>query len=215
MELLVIFFDALEHLNRLLDGRLVHLDRLEAAFERSILLDVLAVFVEGGCTNDLNLSAGKRWFEDVCRIHRAFRIAGAHQTVYLVNEQDGVAHLAHVVKQSLDAAFKLPAELGPRYQRGHIQQVQLLALQHSRNISLCQLLRNAFCNRSLADAGFTDQARVVFGSSIEDLDDSLDLFIPADDVVDLAVLCLLGQVFTVSGQELVLFAFLFLLALFL
>ena len=60
MVVLVIFFDAPQHGDGILDGGLTHLYRLEAPFQRRILFDVLAVFIEGGGADDLDFPTGKR-----------------------------------------------------------------------------------------------------------------------------------------------------------
>ena len=57
MVLLVPLADAEEDVDRLVDGRLLDHDRLEAALERRVLLDVLAVLVEGGGADALQLAA--------------------------------------------------------------------------------------------------------------------------------------------------------------
>ena len=57
---LVVFLNAPQHLDGVLNGRLSHLHGLEAPLQRSILFNVLAVLVKGRSTNDLNFSAGKR-----------------------------------------------------------------------------------------------------------------------------------------------------------
>ena len=133
--------------------------------------------------------------------------------MYLVDEQDGVAHLANIIEQSLDTAFKLATELGTCYQRGHIQQVKLLALQHRRNATVRQLLGNSLGNRGLADTRLTNQARVIFGAAVENLDDPLNLLFSADNAVDFALARLFGQVLTVCAEEFIFFLFLFFLAL--
>jgi hypothetical protein len=56
---LVAVAQALEDLDGLLGGRRVDVDRLEAALERPVLLDVLAVLVEGRGADALDLSAGE------------------------------------------------------------------------------------------------------------------------------------------------------------
>ena len=48
-------------------------------------------------------------------------------------------------------------------------------------------LRETFDDRGLADAGFADQHRVVLGAAREHLDDAADLFVAADDRVELAL----------------------------
>ena len=50
---LVAIAQALEDLDGVRQGRLLHLDGLESTLKRSVLLDVLAVLVQGGGTHDL------------------------------------------------------------------------------------------------------------------------------------------------------------------
>ena len=89
--LLVRLAHALEDLDRLFDARLLDEDGLEAALERGVALDVLAVVVERGRADALQLAAGQRGLEDVRRVDRAFSRAGADEHVHLVDEQDAVA----------------------------------------------------------------------------------------------------------------------------
>jgi hypothetical protein len=74
-----------------LDARLVDQDFLEAALEGSILLDVLAVFIERGCTDAVQFAARQRGLEHVARVHCALGFAGADHRMNLVDEQNGLA----------------------------------------------------------------------------------------------------------------------------
>ena len=86
--LLVALADALEDLDRLLDGRLFDQHRLEAALQRGVPLDVLAIFVERRRADGLQLTARQRWLEDVGGVDRALGRAGADQRVQLIDEED-------------------------------------------------------------------------------------------------------------------------------
>ena len=44
---------------QILDGRLVDHDRLETTFQRGVFLDILAVLVQRGCTDAVQLAAGQ------------------------------------------------------------------------------------------------------------------------------------------------------------
>ena len=55
--LLVLLADTTQDSDGLLDGRLLHHDRLEAAFQGGIALDILAVLVDGGGANHLQFAA--------------------------------------------------------------------------------------------------------------------------------------------------------------
>jgi hypothetical protein len=70
---------------------LFHLDRLEAALERGVLLEVLAVLVERGGADGLQLAAGQHRLEDRRRVDGALGGTGTDEGVDLVDEQDDVA----------------------------------------------------------------------------------------------------------------------------
>ena len=65
--------------------------RLEAAGEGRVLLDMLAVLVERGRADAMQLAARQRRLQEVRRVHRAIGLAGADQRVHLVDEQDDAA----------------------------------------------------------------------------------------------------------------------------
>ena len=70
---LVALAQAAQDRDRLLDGRLVDEDRLEAALEGGVLLDVLAVLVEGRRADRVELAAGEHRLQQVRGVHRASR----------------------------------------------------------------------------------------------------------------------------------------------
>ena len=88
---LVFLLDAAQDRDRVLDRGLADIDRLEAALERGVLLDVLAVFVEGRGADAMQFAARQGGLEHVGGVHRAFRLAGADQGVQFVDEQDDAA----------------------------------------------------------------------------------------------------------------------------
>ena len=105
---------------------------LEAALERGILLDVLAVFVERGRAHAMQLAARQRGLEHVAGIHGAFGLAGADHGVQLVDEQDDLAFLlGEIVEHGLEALFELAAELGAGDQRAHVEREDALVLEPS------------------------------------------------------------------------------------
>ena len=71
--------------------RLVDEHRLEAAGQCRVLLDMLAVLVERGRADAVQLAARQRRLQQVRRVHRAVGLAGADQRVHLVDEQDDAA----------------------------------------------------------------------------------------------------------------------------
>ncbi len=88
---LVPFFQPAEDRDRVLDRRLIDEDRLEAAFEGRVFLDVLAVLVERGRADAVQFAAGEHRLEQVAGVHRAFGLARADDRVQFVDEQDDLA----------------------------------------------------------------------------------------------------------------------------
>ena len=85
---LVALLEAAQNRDRVLDARLADEDGLEAALERGILLDVLAILVERRRADDAQLAARERRLEHVAGVHRALGFARADDRVQLVDEDD-------------------------------------------------------------------------------------------------------------------------------
>ena len=73
--------------DRVLDARLIDEHRLEAPFERRILLDVLAVLVERRRADHVQFAARQHRLEQIAGVHRAFGLAGADDGVQFVDEE--------------------------------------------------------------------------------------------------------------------------------
>ena len=109
MVLFVALTKTLEDLNGVGDGGLFDLDGLEAAFKRSVLFEVLAVFIERGCTNGLEFTTGKHRLEDRRCVDCAFSSAGTDKGVDLVDEQDDVAAGLDFLEDLLEAFLEVTA----------------------------------------------------------------------------------------------------------
>ena len=167
--------------------RLVHQHFLEAAFERGVLLDVLAVFVERGRADAVQFAARERGLEHVAGVHRAFGLARADHGVQLIDEQDDLAFLlGEIVEHALEALFELAAELGARDQRAHVEREDAFALEAFGHFAIDDALGEAFDNRGFADAGLADEHRVVLGAAREHLHRAANLVVATDHRVELA-----------------------------
>jgi hypothetical protein len=176
---------------------------LEAPLQRRILLHVLAVFVERGRADAVQLAARQRRLEHVAGVHRALGLAGADHGVQLVDEQDDLALvLGQVAQHGLQALLELAAELGAGDERAHVQRQHALAAQALRDLVVDDALGQAFGDRGLAHARFADQHRVVLGPALQHLDGAADLLVAADDRVELAAFGARGQVDGVFLQRL-------------
>mmetsp|Transcript_18384 Transcript_18384/g.62557 ORF Transcript_18384/g.62557 Transcript_18384/m.62557 type:complete len:361 (+) Transcript_18384:1380-2462(+) len=184
----------LEDLGRLLHGGLRHLHRLEAALQRGVLLDVLAVLVQRRGADALQLAAGQRGLEDVGSVNGALGGAGANERVHLVDEEDDVLVLLHLVHELLEALLELAAVLGARHEQAHVERHHPLVLDGLRHVAGGDLLRQPLSDGALAHARLADEARVVLRAPAEDLDGALDLRAAPHARVQLALLRLLRHV---------------------
>ena len=89
VEFLEIGLQPLHDLDRVLDRRLVDVDLLEAADQRPVLLEILAIFLIGRRADAAQRALRQRRLQQVRRIHRAAGgRAGADHRVDLVDEED-------------------------------------------------------------------------------------------------------------------------------
>ena len=174
--------------------RLVHLHGLEATFERSILLEVLAVLVDRGGTDGLELTAREQRLEDGCGVDGALGSTGADEGVDLVDEGDDVTAGADLLCDLLQALFEVTAVAASGDEGSEVESVELLVFQRLRHITANDRLGEAFDHGSLTDTGLTDQHRVVLGATGQDLHDPLHLLLAPDDRVEFAVARGLGEV---------------------
>ena len=192
---LVALLQAAQDRDRVFDRRLLDHDLLEAPLQRSVFLKVQTVFIQGRRPNAVEFSARQRRLQHVAGIHRAFGLARAHHGVQLVDEQDHLAFLlGQLVEYGLEPFFELATELRAGNQRGQIQRQDAFGLQSLRNFAIDDPLGEPFDDRGLADAGLANQYRVVLGSSLQHLKRAPDLFVPADDRIELALLGPLRQI---------------------
>ena len=177
----------LEDRDRVLLVRLADGHGLEAALQSRVLLNILAVFLEGRRADDLKVAARQRGLEDIRGVGAALRGARADDGVQLVDKEDDVLALLDLVDSVLDPLLKLAAVLRARDHARQIERHDTLVAQVLGHLAVddfqCQTLRD----RGLAHAGLADQAGVVLGAAGKDLHNPFDLLFPADDRIDLAV----------------------------
>ena len=185
---LVAVAQAAQDLHRVVDRRLLDAHLLEAALERGVALEVLAVLVERRRADRLQLAARERRLEDRGRVDRALGRARADEIVELVDEEDDVAPLHDLLHDLLQALLELAAVLRAGDERGEVERVDLLALQELGHLVRGDARGEALDDGGLADARLADQHGVVLLAAREDLHDPLDLRLAADDRVELALL---------------------------
>src|SRR5699024_8512053 len=191
---LVAVAQTLQDLDGVRDGWLRHLHRLEASLQGGVLLDVLAVLLQRGGADGLQLAAGQLRLQDGGGVDRALRGTGTDECVDLVDEQDDVATLVDLLEYLLQALLEVTAVAGASNQGTQVQGVNLLIAQGLRDLAVDDIQGQALDDGGLTHTRFTDEHRVVLGAAGEHLHDAFDLAGAADDGVQLAVLGSLCEV---------------------
>ena len=181
---------------------LLHLHRLEAALECGVLLEVLAVLVERGGADGLQLAAGEHRLQDAGRVDGALGGAGTDERVDLVDEQDDVAAGLDLLEHLLQALLEVAAVAAAGDECAEVERVQLLVAQRVGDVVADDLLGEALDDGGLADARLADEHRVVLGATAEDLHDPLHLAAATDDRVELLLASELGEVATELVEDL-------------
>ena len=185
---LVALLEPAQDRDGVLDARLAHVHRLEAALERGVLLDVLAVLVQRGGADRAQLAAGQHRLEQVGGVDRALGGAGADDRVQLVDEEDDrAARVGDLLQDGLEPVLELAAVLGAGDQRADVERDDAAVAQALGHVARDDALGQALGDGGLAHAGLADQHRVVLGAAGQDLDDAADLVVAADDRVELAL----------------------------
>ena len=199
----VALFQATQNCDGVFDRRLADVDLLKATFERRILFDVLAVFVERGCTNHVQLAASQHWLDHVARIHRAFASARTNNGVDLIDKRDDFAgRIDDLFEHRLEPLFELAAVLRARQHGSDIETDEASVLEALGYIAIGNAASETLDNGGLTHAGFANEHRVVLGAAAEHLDDPTNLFVAPDDRIDLAVASALGEVLAVLLERL-------------
>ncbi len=192
---LVPFLQPAQDRDGVLDTGLADEDLLEATLERRILLDVLAVLVEGRRADHPQLTAGEHGLEHVGGRDGSLAAARADECVQLVDEGDDAAvGVVDLLEHGLEAFLELTAVLRPGDEGREVEGDQLLVLERVGDVAGDDSLGEPLDDGRLADTRFADEHGVVLGASGQHLADPADFRIPPDHRIELSALRDLGEV---------------------
>ena len=197
----IAFLQAAENGDGVLHSRFTDHDRLETAFQCRIFFNILAVLVQRGCTDAVQLTARQHWLEQIACIHSAVGFARADNGMQLIDEQNNIAlALFDLIEDSLQAFLKFAAVFCTCDERAHIQRENRLVFQRTRDIAAHNALCKSLGDGSLADTRLTDQNRIVLGFARQNPNHISDLIITADDRVHFFLSRALDQIRAVFFQ---------------
>ena len=159
---------------------------LEAAFERAVLFDGLAIFRGSRRADALNFAAAQRWFQNIGGIERAFRRTRADESVQFVDEHNRVLALHQFLHDGLQPLFELPAIFRARDDQRKIERKNSLVREKRRHVAIGNPLRQAFHDRCLSHARLADQNGIILRPAAQDLDGAFEFAISPNERIELA-----------------------------
>ena len=201
---LILFLQATQNRNGVFDCWLAHQHRLETTLKRSILFDVLAVFVERSSTDSMKLATSQSRLQHIARVHGAIaRGAGAHNGVQLIDEQDNLpVGLLHFAKDSLQTVFELTTILSASEHRRKVKRNKLTVFQAGGNVTRNDALGQAFNDCRFAHARLANKHRVVLRTTGKNLNGTTNFLGTTDYRIEFAITCLLSKVLAILLQHL-------------
>ena len=175
--------DALQDLQGLLRGGLPHPHGLEAPLQGGVLLDILAVLLQGGGPHHLDLTPAQGGLQDVGSINGPLRRARAHNVVQLVQKEDDVACPVYLRQDLVYTIFKFTPVLGARHHGHQVQGQKSLAPQHRGHLSGGHTHGQALGHGGFAHPRLSHQGGIVFGAPGEDLHHPAHLLVPSNEGV--------------------------------
>ena len=148
----VAILETVEDLDGVGHRRLVDLDRLEAALESRILLEVLAVLLERRRPDRLQLAAGEHRLEDGGGVDRPLGGARTDEGVDLVDEDDDVTAGLDLLEDLLEALLEVAPVPGAGDEGAQVERVELLVREGLGDVAGDDALGKAFDDGGLADA---------------------------------------------------------------
>ena len=188
MMVFIAFLQSAHYRNRRSRRRFVHSHHLETTLQCLVGFEIFLILVKGCRTYGPELSTGQRRLQDVGCIHGSGGSSRTYQSMDLVDEKDHFSlTVNHFLDYSLESFLEFSLILGSCDQGTKIQRVYQSALEVFRNVTVHDLLGDALRYRGLTDSRLTYQNRIVLGPPAEDLKNPSDLFIPADDRIELSL----------------------------
>ena len=181
---LVLWPQALQNVESNLWRRLIHLNGSKPPFQGRIGFDMLLVLVQGSRPDRLQFATGQGRLQNVGSIDGPLGPTGTDQGVQFINEEDDVPIILDLLNNLLQPVFKFTTVLSASNQGAHVEDHQPLVGQLFWNGPRDHPLGQSLDDRCLTNPGFPDQDGVVLRPSTQDLDNPLDLLVPADNRIE-------------------------------
>ena len=199
--LLVIGFQPFQDFQSFLFGRLLYCHRLETSLKCCILLDIFPVFFQGCSSDQLDLSSGKRRFQNIGCIQSTFCATCTNDGMKLIDKEQYFSVRPYFIYNLADTFFKLTSVLAACYHSGHIQYHYPFTTHSLRHQSQNNLLRQSLYNSGLSNTWFSYQTWIILSSSAEDLNQPGNFSVTSYYRIQFAICCHGSQIPAVLIQR--------------
>ena len=187
MVVFIFFLQTTQDGNSIQFVRFVHHNNLETTFERLIFLKILLIFIQRRRTDRTQFTTSQSRFQDIGGIHRTFALTGTDQCMDLIDKKnDFPIRFSHFTHYSFQTFFKFALIFGPGNQSSHIQRENLFRFQIFRYVTPDDTMSKPLGNRRLTNTRFTNQNRVVFRTTTQDLKYTANFVVTTDHRIQLA-----------------------------
>src|SRR5579883_319428 len=183
--LLVLRLDIIQDLDRLLHGRRIDDDLLEATIESAIFFNILTVLIERGSANALDVSTSQGRLEHVRCIERSGSSTGAYDRMKLVDEENDVLRFFELVHHSFHALLELATILRSCNEGCKIECNDALLVENTRYFLLHDTQSKPFRNGRFTNTRLADQNWIILFATRQYLRHPLDLFFPTYNRIEL------------------------------
>mmetsp|Transcript_2589 Transcript_2589/g.6071 ORF Transcript_2589/g.6071 Transcript_2589/m.6071 type:complete len:323 (-) Transcript_2589:776-1744(-) len=197
---LIPLLQAAEDRDGVRDGRFFDLNHLKPSLQRSILLDVLPILVQGSGAYTPKQAPGERRLEQVCSVHAPFGSPCPDQQVELIDEENNLpVRVLHLLEHAFQPLLELALVLGAGNQGAHIQTENLALFQRLRYVASQNPLGQTLNYCSLTHSRLADETGVVLGPPRQHLHQPAYLLLSPDHRVQPPCASLGYKVFAVLG----------------
>ena len=198
----VFLLDPAQNRNRVFDRGFGDQHRLKPSGQRSVLFDILPVFIQRRRADAVQVSPRQRRLEQVGGVHRSVRLSRTDKRVHLVDEQqDFAGRVGDLREHGLQPFLELAAILRASNQGAHVQRHQALVPKALRDVARDNPKGQPLDDGRLAYARLANEHRIVLGPAAQHLHRAPDFLLPPDDRIDSSVLRVLRNVARVAFER--------------
>lgn len=160
------------------------------------------VFVESRSSDESELPSRKSWLEEISSISLSLSSSGSNDSMQLIDKEDHLSiRFFYLFNNRFETLFKVSSVFCSSKERPHIQRDKSLAYKIFRDLLVCYLESNSLYNSCFPNPWFSNEYRIVFTSTREDLQRSTYFFFTSYDRIYFSSFCLLYEIDSIFPES--------------